>query len=30
MIDLKGYAALLPKDGLTTVDEVTAVVTMDA
>jgi type IV pilus assembly protein PilB len=30
MIDLKGYAALLLKDGLTTVDEVTAVVSMDA
>jgi hypothetical protein len=30
MIDLKGYAALLLNDGLTTVDEVTAVVGMDA
>jgi type IV pilus assembly protein PilB len=30
MIDLKGYAALLLRDGLTTVDEVTAVVSMDA
>jgi hypothetical protein len=30
MIDLKGYAALRLKDGLTTVDEDTAVVSMDA